>query len=410
MNILYVNAYFSGGGAEKVARQLFYGLKEGYGINTFFIAGKQFNVECNKGINGIYNYDKPIVKIINRVRNLISNNERISDSYSRLKILSYIKRYHIDIVHFHNIHGNYIGIRDIGEISKYCKVVWTLHDMWALTGHCAYSLRCNNWINSSCRNCVDRQLYPKMFIDVAKRRYYEKRNSFTDKNITFVTPSKWLIDQCDKTFLNKEQKFLIYNGVNTNIYFPLDKDRIRKKYKISNKKVVLLFVANSLDSPYKGMDIINKALCLVDEKEMYELVIVGKGERFSFSEEYHCHYTGYIDNDIKMNELYNLADVFVLPSQAENFPCSILESMSAGTPVIASAVGGIAEQIDEKTGWLFESGNYRQLAQIINMISNKNIELRYMGMLCRKKVEALFSEEMMLRAYQKLYQELGEMK
>lgn len=410
MNVLIINTNFSGGGAEKIARQLFYGLNEYYGINTFFIAGKLFGIECNEGIDGIYNYDKFIVKTINRARNLISNNERIWDPYSRMKILSYIKKHHIDIVHFHNIHGNYIGISDIGEISKYCKVVWTLHDMWGLTGHCAYPFGCNNWLDNECRKCADSQLYPQMFVDVAKSRYREKKKDFVNKNIIFVAPSKWLIDQCNKTFLTKEQKVLIYNGVNTNIFFSLDKKKIRNKYKISDGKIILLFAANSLDSPYKGMEVLDKALSLVDKKEMYELVIVGKGGKFKFSEEYHCYYTGYVDNDIIMNELYNLADVFILPSKAENFPCSILESMSVGTPIIASAVGGVVEQIDEKTGWLFEVGNYRQLAQIINVIPNKINELRDMGKQCRKRVEEYFTEEQMLRAYQKLYQRIEDEK
>lgn len=188
------------------------------------------------------------------------------------------------------------------------------------------------------------------------------------------------------------------------------KENVRKKYNILQEKIVLLFVANSLDSSYKGMDVLEKALGLVDKKDRYELVIVGKGRQFSFSQEYHCHYTGYINNDVVMNELYNLADVFILPSRAENFPCSVLESMSAGTPVIASAVGGISEQIDDKTGWLFEVGNYRHLAQIINMIPEKVDELHDMGIQCRKRVEEHFTEEKMLRSYQRLYQELGDKK
>lgn len=223
MNILLVNVNFNGGGAEKVARQLFYGLKEKYRVDTIFVAGKLSNNECSKGIDGIYNYDNQIVKTVNRARNFVSNNARIRDPFSRRKILSYIKRYQIDIVHFHNIHGNYIGISEISKISRHCKVVWTLHDMWALTGHCAYPLGCNKWIDSACRNCVDRKLYPQMFVDVAESRYHAKKKNFTNKGVVFVAPSKWLIDQCNKTFLAKERKVLIYNGVNMEIYFSLDK-------------------------------------------------------------------------------------------------------------------------------------------------------------------------------------------
>lgn len=404
MNILIVNASFTGGGAEKVARQLFYGFHGKYEINTFFMAGRSSDYEYNKGIERIYH--NPIAKAVNRAGNLISNNARIRDDFSRNKILSYVKKYNIDIVHFHNIHGNYIGISDIAEVSRHCKVVWTLHDMWALTGHCAYSLECNSWIYSGCKSCSNTKLYPQMFIDTANNRYNVKKKNFVDKNIVFVSPSKWLINQCNKTFLSKEQKVLIHNGVDTDTFCPLDKREIRNKYNISKEKIVLLFAANGIDSPYKGMDVLEMALELVEDKEKYELVVVGNGSQNSNLSYYNCCYMGYINNDKKMNELYNLADVFILPSRAENFPCSILESMSAGTPVIASAIGGIIEQVDEKTGWLFEVGKYRQLAQIINLVSKRTDELQDMGVRCRKRVEDYFSEKKMLKDYQILYQEI----
>lgn len=408
MNVLIVNARFNGGGAEKVARQLFYGLHEKDEIDMFFVAGRSSDYEHNKGIDRIY--DNPITKAVNRASNLMSNNARRRDSFSRNKVLSYVEKYDIDLVHFHNIHGNYIGISDIGWISQYCKVVWTLHDMWALTGHCAYSLECDNWIYNGCQSCINTKLYPHMLVDTANSRYNVKKKSFTDKNIVFVAPSKWLINQCNKTFLANEQKVLIYNGVNTDIFCPLDKEEIRKKYNISKEKIVLLFVANGIDSPYKGMDVLEKALALVEDKEKYELVIVGRGGQSSILGDYNRRYMGYISSDKKMNELYNLANVFILPSRAENFPCSILESMAAGTPVIASNAGGIAEQVDEKTGWLFEVNNYRQLSQIINAIAEKTDELRDMGMQCLKRVKKYFTEEKMLREYQQLYKKIGEEK
>ena len=406
MNVLIINAIFNGGGAEKVARQLFYGLKT-QEINTFMLVGKEFVFEhIPENVDAIYRYNKPAIKIINRARNLLSNNARKRDHFSRKKILSYIKKNNIDIVHFHNIHGNYIGIKDIGKISKKCSVVWTLHDMWSITGHCAYSIDCDRWVGNECVDCPNIDWLPKMFVNVAHNRYKEKKREFANRNIMYVVPSKWLLDQCNKTFLVNEQKKLIYNGVDTNAYFMLDKNEIRGKYNVSKDRVVLLFAANMLNSPYKGMKIIEKAMNLVRQKQRYELLVVGNGSPLSFSKEYICHYMGYIDNDMRMNELYNLADVFILPSRAENFPCAILESMSAGIPVIASAVGGVVEQIDEKTGWLFQNGNYRQLAQIIDALLEKSDSLYDMRIQCRKKVESCFTEEKMLEAYRKLYQEI----
>ena len=112
---------------------------------------------------------------------------------------------------------------------------------------------------------------------------------------------------------------------------------------------------------------------------------------------------GYIDDDEQMKELYNAADVFILPSRAENFPCSVLESMASGTPVIGSRAGGIVEQIDVQTGWLFDVGDSQQLADIINRLWDEKDRFSDMGIQCRERVINLFGEDQMLRKYNELY-------
>ncbi len=111
-----------------------------------------------------------------------------------------------------------------------------------------------------------------------------------------------------------------------------------------------------------------------------------------------------------MNELYSLSDVFIIPSRAENFPCTILESLASGTPVIASDVGGIAEQIDADTGWLFDMGNAERLAEIIDALPDNKGRLHIMNGRCRKRAEDSFSEEKMLKEYYQLYLRVMEEK
>ena len=112
---------------------------------------------------------------------------------------------------------------------------------------------------------------------------------------------------------------------------------------------------------------------------------------------------GYIQDDEIMNELYALSDVFILPSVAENFPCSILESFASGTPVIASKVGGIPEEINEETGWLSEAGNSEELARVIESLPDQKEKILKMGIACRKRVEDNFSEDKMVTEYLDLY-------
>lgn len=404
MNVLIINTFFKGGGAEKVSRQLCYGLNEYDDMNCFFLAGKAGEQE--QPCNTIY-HSGSIPQSFNHMFCRMKNGQRERDWYTVRTIVHMIREKKIDLVHFHNIHGDYIGIRDIGEISKHCKVVWTLHDMWALTGHCAYACQCNMWVKE-CSHCSDLDLYPAIQKDIAGYIYKIKKKAFTGKEIHFVVPSKWLMRQCERSFLAKESRALIHNGVNTTVFRPMDKKQLRKKYGISQDKLILIFAANNIDSPYKGGKILTNALMDVKKKTEYELVVVGKEGQFTFDDDYICHYMGYVQNDDKMSELYSLSDVFIIPSRAENFPCTVLESLASGTPVIASDVGGIAEQIDENTGWLFDMGNAKRLAEIIDALPDNKEQLYKMGMSCRRKAEEFFSEERMLNEYYRLYRSVME--
>lgn len=399
MNVLIVNSYFEGGGAEKIARQLYYGLMVQENINVFFLCGRAENKNKYESIyvKGDINYSA------NRFLCAMENNQRIRDRYATRRIIRLIKEKRIDIVHFHNIHGNYMGIRDVEKISRYCRIVWTLHDMWALTGHCAYALRCNKWQAEECNSCTQYDLYPKIRMNVSHNRYLEKKKAFANRNIMFVTPSKWLYEECGKSYLKGEKLNLIHNGVNTKVYREQDKKELRKKYGIDEQKIVLMFAASQLNNPYKGIQTLVSALENVKNKSRYALLICGKGDSLPINKEYIIYNMGYIEDDIKMSELYALSDVFILPSVAENFPCTILESMACGTPVIASRVGGVAEQIDEHTGWMFDVGDRGQLKVIIERFQRDEGLCKAMANRCREKIINMYSEEKMLQEYKKLY-------
>lgn len=400
MNILYVNTQFSGGGAEKVARQLFLKAGEREGVNTYFLGGKGL---ADYNSVEIIVKDRSVHQIYNKIKSVITNNARNTDYIFRKKILRLIKLYKIDIVHFHNIHGNYMGITDLNVLHSQCKVIWTIHDMWPITGHCAYSLCCNKWIETECIGCTQLKLYPKMRLDRAANKYKIKERTFQNKGIIYVSPSKWLKEQYRKSFLKNEKIIEINNGVNINKFKFIDKIRIREKYGFLLNKTILMFASSNIDNPYKGFNVLVKALNSIQKKNDYCLIIVGKGTNISQIKNFECRCMGYIQDDEIMNELYALSDVFILPSVAENFPCSILESFASGTPVIASRVGGISEEINEETGWLVEAGNSEELACVIESLPDQKEKILKMGIACRKRVEDNFSEDKMLDKYLDLY-------
>ena len=183
--------------------------------------------------------------------------------------------------------------------------------------------------------------------------------------------------------------------------------RLREQYDIPLDKIVLMFCANRYDNPFKGIETLVGALDLVENKKRFHLLIVGNSDELVFSNKYTISRTGYVENEKIMYELYTMADVLIMPSNAENFSCTILESMSCGTPVIGSDVGGIPEQVTEETGWVFPAKDVKALSELIdNLLYLDAMEMEDYRRLCRKRICEKFSEKKMLDEYYKLYKEV----
>jgi len=396
MRVLYLNTKFQGGGAERVARQLYEGIGA-EGVESHMLVGKEDESDPRYEII----YESLFRRRWNWIYGKLTSNARLDDRFAAKKILSCVRENRIDLVHIHNIHGNYMGIRNVREIAAAVPVVWTLHDMWTFTGHCAYAGDCDHWETKGCAHCQDLAMFPKLYFDCASRLQGQKRQYFTENGITFVTPSQWLYDLVKKSFLGQEKLHMIHNGVDTECFYPGDKEKLREQYGIRTEKHVLLFLTNMLRNTMKGFSYLAEALRQMENKEQYLLLIVGKLEEIrDICELYEVKTFGYI------REMYAMADLFLLPSMLENYPCVTLEAMACGTPVAAFQTGGIVEQVDEETGWLVERGNATALKETIRLACQDKALLREKGMRSRKKAEECFSQGKMLRAYRQLYEEV----
>ncbi len=404
MNILLVNTTYLGGGAEKVTRQLFYGNYDG-DINMHLLVGR------GNPQDDFYEiiYDRKLPYFFSRAYGKLAPYRRY-DRYAAARIIDAVKKYNIDVVHLQNIHGNYMGIRDVEMISRHCRVIWTLHDMWAFTGHCAHAFDCAKWKDGNCRHCPMPQTYPPIHSDCADRMLRVKKESFTGNNITFVSPSQWLADRFQESVLSKERIEIIHNGIDCTRFCPKDRTQLRAKYNIPDDKNVIIFAASNLNSQFRSFSHLLEALEGVSNKSDYCLVVLGKcDDEIAFNDEFNVFMMGYISDEEVMSELYALSDVYITPSLADNFPCTTIESFACGTPVIAFASGGLKEQITPDTGWLVTAGDAAALADAINDAFFDRQRLNRMRAKCRERAQTLYSEKAMLQKYEKLYTE-GDMK
>lgn len=398
MNILHVNTYYTGGGAEKVMRHLYKNMCED-NINSFCIVGRG-STKIVEGVPVIYH--KFGEKVLTTLAGALMRNTLLKTRKAKSRIIDYIEENNIDIVHFHNLHSNYLGIEDIKEIRSKCKgVVITLHDMWTFTGICTYAIECQKWYLADCRKCHGNLSTKACWF--SKRMLECKKKAFSDKGIFFVTPSQWLFKMTQLSYLSGENVLTINNGIDLNKFNLHNQAEVREKYGISTKKKVLLFLANGINNVFKGYSYLLDALNMIANKEDFLLLIVGNKGNEKINSAYETCCMGYIDSEDILSELYSAADVFILPSIADVYPYTPMESIASGTPVIAFDTGGIPEMVSDEVGWIVPYQDVQALAECIKSVFSSSELLKKKRERCRSYAEEKFSINLMIDSYRELY-------
>lgn len=287
----------------------------------------------------------------------------LHSSFATKKLIKKIVQYNPDIIHLHNIHGYYINYKVLFEFLKRFNkpVVWTLHDCWPFTGHCAYFdyVGCNKW-KRECRKCQQLKTYPSSyFLDNSKNNYNVKKEIFSSlDNLTIVTPSKWLAHLVQESFLGTKTVRVIHNGIDTEMFFPNPTNIYQKKYGIDRK--IVLGVATPW-SERKGLkDFIQLSRKLNEE---YCIFLVGLSKKqikqlpdsvYGIEKTLDVH---------ELIELYSSAYVFLNLTYEDNYPTTNIEAQACGTPVISYRTGGSVESCIESQ--IVEQGDVETVAKMI---------------------------------------------
>ena len=260
------------------------------------------------------------------------------------KFIEWVKEYDPDVIHLHNIHGYYINIEVLFSYLKTCgkKIIWTLHDCWAFTGHCAFFdyVECDKW-KTGCEHCPQKTAYPaRMGVDCSKRNYSIKKELFTGiQNLAIVTPSEWLAKLLKESFLSEYPINVIHNGIDTSTFLPT-KSNIKEKHGIGEDKKVILGVASVWDRR-KGLEDFLKLSKLLDEE--YKIVLIGLNKKQIVKLPNNVLGIERTENIQELVAWYSAADVFVNPTYEDNYPTTNLEAIACGTPVITYDTGGSPE-------------------------------------------------------------------
>ena len=289
------------------------------------------------------------------------------------KFLKWIDEIQPDVVHFHNLHSNYIHLNMLCDYlaKKNIPVVITMHDCWYFTGKCTHyiAVKCDKW-QTSCGKCpLNKSEQPSLFFDCTSKVLQDKTEHLLKlNNLTLVGCSEWIAAEARKSKLSSTNIQVIYNGVDTSIFTPHDSE-IRKELGIESNFVVL----GMADKWYaeQNREIVEKIIAHQDENT--KIVIVGcKEEQTKYSERFNNVIPlGYITDRNRLSDIYASADVFVNLTRADTLPTVNMESICCGTPVITFDCCGSPELVDKACGFVVEEGNINQLLACIEKIKSE---------------------------------------
>jgi glycosyltransferase involved in cell wall biosynthesis len=317
-----------------------------------------------------------------------------------------------DIAHLHNLHSDYFDLRFLAILSNCLPVVITLHDMWLLTGHCAYSMDCKKWM-SGCGSCPYLKIYPGIRRDGTTYNFKKRESIYSNSSLYIVAPSKWLIQEAEQSSLASAalKKKVIHNGIDLTTFHPRDKSQARYDLHLSTSTYILLFVAEGMQANiYKDYETIRAAIEIVARKATKKrITFLALGKDGPVQEIGNVKISSIpFQNDPRLvATYYQAADIYLHAARADTFPNVVLEALACGTPVIATAIGGIPEQIvDGKTGFLTQPGNAADMAEkIIQLLKNDDL-LYKMGIAAGKYARVHFSADRMVTDYLNFYQEI----
>ena len=305
-----------------------------------------------------------------------------------------------DVIHLHWVNQGMLSLENIRKILATGKpVVWTMHDIWPATAICHYARGCEAF-HTECKHC---KLLPGP-VDLANKVWKRKLRMLEGQRVTYVACSRWLAEEARKSALLKGQVVTnIPNAIDTHVFRPQDKQKARDKR-------IILFVSQRVTDPRKGMSYFVDAVRTLAEQhpEMKENTMVailgGHAEDVAAQLALPVHALGYVSKPQRIVEVYNSADVFVLPSLEDNLPNTLMEAMACGVPCVGFQVGGIPEMINhQQNGYVAKFRDVDDLAAGIRYVLDE-ADYAQLSKQCVMKVAHSYSQQSVANRYLEIYE------
>jgi glycosyltransferase involved in cell wall biosynthesis len=436
MNILQVNTYDVGGGAERIAADLSDGYRaRGHACYSAVRERKGTELAALVIPNDVYrsrltraclSLEKIFVRA--RMRGLptacrmlagvsepsrwLKKQRGLEDfEFPGTRDLLNLAQQRPDILHLHNLHGGYFDLQELPRLTEQIPSVITLHDEWMYTGHCAGTLGCSRW-QRGCGQCPDLNIPPAIPRDATSYNLRRKRQIYEHSELYLATPSQWLMNRALKSVLRVAVRGwkVIPNGIDLSVFHPGPKSAARQELGLPPSAWISLFVGFGLRSNrFKDYETIESAITQASTQNgrPHYLVCVGEAGEEQRRGSAVIRFMDYQPDRTKLARYYQSADVYLQASHADNFPTTILEAMGCGMPVVATRVGGIPEQVEDgATGFLVPAQDPVAMAERVVQLQENEPLRKAMGVKASQRARNLFSLERMVDQYLEWYKDI----
>jgi len=320
-----------------------------------------------------------------------------------INIKKHVDLFNPEIVQLHWINDGFIKIEDLKKIKR--KIVWRLPDCCPFTGGCYYFGNCSGY-TKSCGKCP--LLNSDDETDISYKVMQRKTNAWKDLDMTIVVPSRWMKNIVEKSSLFCNRRIeIIPNGLNIELFYPLDKFASRKVLNLPfDKKIILFGAYYPFSDIRKGYRYLKQALNLLSNKYNGEIeIIIFGAEPVPASEtDLPIIHLGKFTDELSLRIIYSCADVMVVPSTEEAFGQTASEALACGTPVVVFENTGPEDIVDHKlNGFIAKKENYESLAEGIAWIISDDEKNKRLSQNARQKAEDCFDYRKTAKSYQSLY-------
>jgi glycosyltransferase involved in cell wall biosynthesis len=327
-------------------------------------------------------------------------------------ILNHPKFMEASVVHLNIIHHPFFNLNDLPLISNLKPTIWTIHDPWAVSGHCIHPADCLSWMKH-CGDCPYLSSHFEIKHDNTALEFERKKIIVQTSNLNIVVANEWMKQKIKNSpIFEGKQITVIPFGVDQDVFYPKDSAKLREKFNIPDKGIVLFA---RIDVHDKGTRILIKAVNSLAISNNITLITVGQSAAITLGElspkVNHIDF-GWVYDRNDLADLFCVSDLFLMPSETESFGLMAVEAMSCRKVVVAidSENSAVPSTINSPTcGIATSAENFAsQVQYLIDMTEIREEHAERSLQYARNKYNSKTYTNRILELYRNVIQEFSE--